>query len=208
MSFASRFLGSGKTMASRLAQNASAWAFPGLLTVGWLLWPALDKEWMQELGLASDPDADWKAVQAAKMARMEAKRIASGGAPRAAAAAAAVAAEEDDAEEEEEVEEASPKAETEKEEEEEEEEEKEVAPADEDEEEEQAGGGDDGEGDDDEEEEKEVAAFPKLYDPVKGKNLTREEIWDNFTLKSIDFLAEDDDDEEEEEEEGEGKNRK
>ena len=58
-----------------VGKSGALWAFPGLVTAGWLLWPALDQEWLQSLGLASDPDAVVKAVQAAKEAEQELERL-------------------------------------------------------------------------------------------------------------------------------------
>ena len=163
---------------ARTAGTAGAyWVFPGLLTAGWLLWPALDQEWLQSIGLATDPSLVVKQVQEAKVARMEARLKAKGIAP----ASAAAAKEEEEDEEEEEEEEAAA------------EEEEEPAPADE---EEDSGDDDDDDGDDDDDDDDDDAGPPPkpLYDPVKGDKLTPDEMWDNFTLKAVRMNDDDDDD--------------
>ena len=146
------------------------WAVPAAVGGTWFIWPALDQEWLIELGLAKEPDLHIKAVQAAKEARMAAKKKAK-------------PASEEEEEEEEEAEE-EPAAEEE---------------SDEGGDEEAGGeeeeGGDEG-GDDDDEEEEDESSIPK-FEPLLPKTAgkTQEEIWDNFTLKSI-RPGEDDDEEE------------
>ena len=165
---------------ARTAGTAGAyWVFPGLLTAGWLLWPALDQEWLQSIGMATDPSLVVKQVQEAKVARMEAHMKAKG------IEVPSKAAKEEEEEEEEEEEAPAP------------EEEEEPAPADEEEDDGGDEGGDeDDEGDDDDDDE-DVGPPPKpLYDPVKGDNLTSAEMWDNFTIKAVRMNDEDDDDDE------------
>ena len=54
-------------------QHLGMWAFPLAVGGAWFIWPALDQEWLIELGLAKEPDLHIKAVQAAKEARMASK---------------------------------------------------------------------------------------------------------------------------------------
>ena len=179
-------LKSQQAWAKTAGKAGAFWIFPGLLTAGWLLFPALDQEWKREVGLETDPSLIIKQVEAAKTARMEAFMKAKGiEKPKAD--------EKEDEEEEEEEEEEAPPAE-------EEEEEEEAGPADEEEDVVEEGGDDEEEGGDDEEEEDddEEAPPPKpLYDPVKGGDLTKDEMWDNFILKAIKMNDEDDDDDDE-----------
>jgi hypothetical protein len=171
-----------KGLASQIAwgrtvgASAGYWAFPGLMIAGWILWPALDQEWLQGLGLATDPEAIVKTVQEAKTVRMEAHFKAKGGG--AVLAVDDNAGKENDDEEEEEEEEAPV-------------EEADPAPADEEEDvpEEEAE-----EEDEEEEEESEDAPAKPLYDPVKGEHLTTDELWDNFILKAVRMNDDDDDD--------------
>lgn len=123
------------------------------------------------MGLAKDPEAGVQAVQAAKVARLEAFNLA-----RGIVAPSAVAA----MEEEDEEGEGEPDEETAVE---EEEEEEEAPPADEDEEEE-------------EEEESGGIKVKPLLTPAKGDKLSIFEMWDNFTIKSV-KMTDDDDDEDE-----------
>jgi len=164
-------------MASRFQ---AAWVFPLAAGATWFLWPALDVEWLMGMGLAKDPEADIKMVAAAKVARMEAFEKARGG-----GVVKAVVVEEEEEEEEEVVEDAKDEGGDEEGESGEEEEE----------------GGESGEGESEEEEEEEdeeeAAPLKPLFDPVKGEKLTEEEVWDNFTLKTLAFLADDDDDDDE-----------
>ena len=189
-------LKSQQAWAKTAAKAGAYWIFPGLLTAGWLLFPALDQEWKQNLGLETDPMLVVKQVQDAKTARMEAFMKAKGiEKPKASE-------KEDDEEEEEEEEEAPAEEEA------EEEEGEEAGPADEEEdsgaaeeeEEEEKEGGDDEEGEEDEDDDDEESGPPPkpLYDPVKGANLTHNEIWDNFTLKALKMNDDDDDDDEDE----------
>jgi hypothetical protein len=152
------------------------WAFPAAVGATWFIWPALDQEWLIELGLAKEPDLHIKAVQAAKDARMALKKKNKPAEPD----------EEEEEEPEEEAEEEAPEEEVADEPEPEAEEEgsggdEEEAAAD-------AGGDEDG-GDEEEEEEdeEEEGALPKfkpLLEKKEGKSL--EEVWDvsllNFSL--------------------------
>ena len=162
------------------------WAFPALTLVTWILWPALDQEWMQGLGLEPDPEAGVKTVQAAKDARL---------AIRVSSVPMGAGKEKDEEEEEEE-----DAAEVEEEEEAEEKEEEEAAADEEEEVEEKEA---EEEEEEDEEEEAESKIKP-LYVPLVGDSLALEDLWDNFTIKAVrtneDDSFEDDEDEEEEEE--------
>jgi hypothetical protein len=150
------------------------WAFPALTLVTWILWPALDQEWMIGLGLEPDPEAGVKVVQAAKDARL---------AIRVSPTTVAMI----EKEEEEEEEEAAA------------EEDEEEAAA---EEEEEKDSEEEGE-DDDEEDEAKIVIKP-LYVPLKGEKLGLEDLWDNFTIKAVRNNEDDpfEDDEEEDEDEG------
>jgi hypothetical protein len=166
------------------------WAFPALTLVTWILWPALDQEWMQGLGLEPDPEAGVKTVQAAKDARL-AIRVSS----------VSMGAGKEKEEEEEEEEEEAAEVEEEEEEEKEAEEEEEEAAADEEEEAEEK----EAEEEEEEDEEEEVESKIKpLYVPLVGDSLDLEDLWDNFTIKAVRTNEDDpfEDDEEEEEEEG------
>jgi len=193
-------LKSQQAWAKTAATAGAYWIFPGLLTAGWLLFPALDQEWKESLGLATNPSLVVKQVQDAKTARMEAFMKAKGiETPKAA--------EKDEDEEEEEAEEEEEEAPVE---EEEEAEEEAAGPADEEEdtgaeEEEKEEEEEEESGDDDEEEEEDDEAPPPkpLYDPVKGANLTNHEMWDNFILKTVKMNDEDDDDDEDEDDDDE-----
>ncbi|CAB9512808.1 expressed unknown protein (Partial), partial [Seminavis robusta] len=165
--FRSAFRKASPTVAQLMRPNPAPyamWAFPLALGATWFIWPALDQEWLIELGLAKEPDLHIKAVQAAKDARMAAK---SKDKP-----AAAKEEEEEEEEEEAEEEEAAPAAE---------EEEEESGGGDE----EEAGGEEESGGDDDDEEEGEESALPK-FAPLLAKSdgSSLEEAWDNFTLKA------------------------
>ena len=143
------------------------WSVPAAVGGAWFIWPALDQEWLIELGLAKEPDLHIKAVQAAKEARMAAKQKAKPAAPKE--------------EEEEEEEEEEPAAEEEA--------------ADEGGEEES--GGDEEEGGDDDDEEEEESSIPKFEPLVaKSDGTSLEAAWDNFTIKSIRPGEDDDDDDE------------
>jgi hypothetical protein len=173
------------------------WAFPALTLVTWILWPALDQEWMQGLGLEPDPEAGVKTVQAAKDARL-AIRVSS------VSMGAGKEKEEEEEEEEEaaEVEEEEEEAAGEEEEKEvEEKEEEEEAAADEDEEEEKEAEEEEEEEEDEEEAESNIKP---LYVPLVGDALALEDLWDNFTIKAVRTNEDDpfEDDEDEEEEEG------
>jgi hypothetical protein len=180
-----------KGLASQIAwgrtvgASAGYWAFPGLMIAGWILWPALDQEWLQGLGLATDPEAIVKTVQEAKTVRMEAHFKAKGGG--AVLAVDDNAGKENDDEEEEEEENDDEEAPPEQ------EEEADPAPADEEEDvpEEDVPEEEDEE---EEEEESEDAPVKPLYDPVKGEHLTTDELWDNFILKAVRMNDDDDDD--------------
>jgi hypothetical protein len=151
------------------------WAFPITLGLGWFMWPALDYEWKMEMGFAPDPEAAINKVHNAKLARMEALKIAKGGSVSSGALKDAFAEKDDDDEEEEEATE----------------EETEDSP------------GEDGDddvpaaeyGDAEEEEEEEEIKFKPLFVPTKAEKLGPKEIWDNFTIKALN-MSEDDDDEE------------
>ena len=187
--------------AKHLGSNGIYWAFP--LTVGltWLIWDALDEEWLVSLKLATDPEALNKRIETERLARLEALKK-----PKPTILKSPVAKEtpveiEDDEPEEDEVpeeeKEDSPSEEVEEE-----------APADEDSEDVPAGeDGDDaaeeGEEEEEEEEEESEVVIKPLYDPIKGKKLGKKDIWDNFTIKALN-MGEDDDDDDEEEEEEEG----
>ncbi|GKY94512.1 hypothetical protein MPSEU_000417100 [Mayamaea pseudoterrestris] len=176
----------------RTLSSEAVWIVPAGLGAGWLLWPAMDHEWKMELGLARDPDAEMFKVQEMKKQRYEAKFGKS------------MDAKDEDEEEEDEPED--------------DEEEKEDGPEEEapeeESEEEGIGGGDDdandtgdddddAAGDDEEEEEEEEESpiqVPPLYVPTKGK-LTPEQVWDNYTIRAVNWLADDDDDEDEEDDE-------
>ena len=74
--------------------------------------------------------------------------------------------------------------------------------------EEEEGGGDDGDageeggdGEEGEDEEEEKVPTKPMLVPAKGPNLSREDLWDNFAIKSL-KMTEDDDDDDDEEEEG------
>jgi hypothetical protein len=159
--------------------DRAVWALPGLTLVGWILWPALDAEWMIGMGLFDDPMAGNNMVQAAKDVRMAAKG------PIGGAAAAEEEEEEEEAEEEAEEEEAAA-----------EEEEEEEAAADEEEEEEKE---EEAEEEDDEDEAKIV--IKPLYLPTKAAKLNKEDMWDNFTIKAV-RMSDDDDDDDDEDEDG------
>jgi outer membrane biosynthesis protein TonB len=191
------------TLGKASTSQKAIWAFPALTLVTWILWPALDQEWMQGLGLEPDPEAGVKKVQAEKDARLAIK------ADLSAAPSAGKEEEEEEeeaaAEVEEEVEveeeEAAPEEEEKEAEEEVEEveEKEEEAAADEEEEEKEA----EEEEEEDEEEEAESKIKP-LYVPLIGDALALEDLWDNFTIKAVrtneDDSFEDDEDEDEEEE--------
>jgi flagellar biosynthesis GTPase FlhF len=173
---------------SKASYENVLWAVPGLTLVGWILYPAMDEEFMIGLGLFPDPDADVNMVQAAKDARMALKF------PNQASTAGGAAVVE---EEEEEEEEASAEAEEEAASEEEEEEEAAADEAAADEEEEEAA-----DEEEEEEEDEEKIEIKPLYLPTKGKHLDKEDIWDNFTIKAV-RMNEDMDDDDEDEDEGE-----
>jgi hypothetical protein len=158
------------------------WIFPLTVLGGWLIWPAMDQEYMLSMGLVADPEAGVKAVQAARDKRMEAAMLSRGLSGTAGSSSA-------------------PKKKKVVEEEEEEEEEE----AGEDAEEEEGEGGDDGEeeGEEEEEEEEPKPKAKPLYLPTKGKKLTKAEMWDNFTIKAVRMSEDDDDDDEDEEEDDE-----
>ena len=166
---------------TKINKDVLFWTFPGLVTLGWVLWPCIDYEYKMELGLVPDPEAAINRVQAEKDQRLAAKMKSQ--------PAVSSKKEEEEVEEEEEEEEAAAEEEEEK-------------------EEETSGGGDDGgddedvpaaeDGDDegessggdedDEEEESEEAPVPPLYLPTKAKKLSTKEVWDNFTLKAINMV--------------------
>jgi hypothetical protein len=152
------------------------WAFPITLGLGWFMWPALDYEWKMEMGFAPDPEAAMNKVYNAKLARMEALKIAKGGGI-SGALKDAVAEKDDDEEEEEATEEET-------------------------EEESSDGNGDDDvpaaeDGDAEEDEEEEEIKFKPLFVPTKAEKLGPKEIWDNFTIKALNMSEDDDDDDEE-----------
>lgn len=189
--FIQRTLTATLTRTTRTATDNAIWALPGLTLATWLLWPAMDEEFMISVGLAADPEAGVKMVQAAKDARLAAAMPAgeSGGA----------AAEEEEEEEEEAAEEEEEEAAAEEEEAAAEEEEEVTA---EEEEEEVAAGGDDAEEESEEEEEEEEAkvVIKPLYLPTKADKLDKEDMWDNFTIKAVRMNDEDDDDDDDEDE--------
>jgi hypothetical protein len=152
------------------------WAFPITLGLGWFMWPALDYEWKMEMGFAPDPEAAINKVHNAKLARMEALKIAKGGSISSGALQDAVAEKDDDEEEEEATEEET-------------EEESSVDDGDDD-----VPAAEDG---DAEEEEEEEIKFKPLFVPTKAEKLGPKEIWDNFTIKALNVSEDDDDDDEE-----------
>jgi hypothetical protein len=162
------------------ARAAVTWAFPVLVGFTWVIWPALDPEWLLEKGLGPDPEADLTMVHNARMARLEAYQKQHGGSSSAAG--------DEDADDEEEEENVGEEA-------------NEEEDSGDDGEEEQSGedGGDEESGDaeEDEEEEEEIKAKP-LFEPTKG---TQGGGWDTFTVKSLKF-GEDDDEEEDDEDDG------
>mmetsp|Transcript_22207 Transcript_22207/g.28723 ORF Transcript_22207/g.28723 Transcript_22207/m.28723 type:complete len:194 (+) Transcript_22207:130-711(+) len=169
----------------QVASEGALWIFPGVVTLSWLVFPAIDRGWRVEAGWTPDPESDVKMVEAAKMVRMEAYYKEKG---LALPGTTAAKADDEEEEEEPEEEEAGGAADEEGEDESGDDE----ADADE--------SGDDevdaGEDDDDDEEE-----APKkktgIFSPVKKGNLTLEEQWDNFTMKAINYGDEDDDDDDE-----------
>ena len=50
------------------------WAVPVGVGAAWFIWPALDREWLIEMGLAKEPDLHIKAVAEAKEKRMAMKK--------------------------------------------------------------------------------------------------------------------------------------
>jgi hypothetical protein len=191
MSFFQRMLAA---QMKRLNTDSAMWAFPALVGFGWFLWPAIDYEWKMEMGLAPDPEAAMNRVYNAKLARMEAVKIAKqggGGGGADGSGSLKVAAEKEEEEEQEEEEEGV----------EAEEEQEEVAAEEEEEKEGEAATGDDdvpamedGDADEEEAEEEEESElkFKPLYVPTKAKKLGPKEIWDNFTIKALN-MSEDDD---------------
>ncbi|GAX20448.1 hypothetical protein FisN_22Hh014 [Fistulifera solaris] len=163
------------------ARAAVTWAFPVLVGFTWVIWPALDPEWLLEKGLGPDPEADLTMVHNARMARLEAYQKQHGG--------SSAAKEEDADEEEEEEEEESAEEEANEEEESGEEGEEEQS---------SEGGGDEESGDaeEDEEEEEEIKLKP-LFEPTKG---TQGGGWDTFSVKSLKFGEDDDEDDEDDDE--------
>jgi hypothetical protein len=183
MSFFHRVMSSQVTK-SILGSNSLLWVFPLTATFGWILYPVLDTEWLQEMGLASDPNAELVRVSAARMARLqahaaakEAKKAKVTSSSSAAVVATKHKKEEDKEEEGEEPEEDAGAVE------------EEDAGAVEEEDE-------DGK-ESEEEEEAEPTAVKRLYYPIKGDKLTTEELWYNFTVKTI-RLSDAEDEEEDE----------
>jgi flagellar biosynthesis GTPase FlhF len=194
------------------------WGVPLVMTAAWLLYPTLDQNWLVEVGWAADPEATINRVEEEKQKRLQAFKLAKGIPASGTKTTKKEKVEEEEEEEEEEQGEEEESTEEETSEEEEEEEspketsEEEDVPAmedgDEDAEEE---GEDEKEAEEEEEEEEEeeddddekepVPGGPFLYDPVKGDNLTYEEIFDNFTIKSL-HMTDDDDDDDDDEDEG------
>jgi hypothetical protein len=154
------------------------WGFPLAVFGGWILFPALDYDWKISVGLEADPEAPSNAVQAAKDARREAFEKAKG------QSTPATQEEDDDDVEEEDT--AEP-------EEEQEAEEEPTTDGDENEESEESE-----EEEAEEEEEEEKIEIKPLYMPTKGKNLTPQDIWDNFTSKAVRMSEDDDDDDDDE----------
>jgi len=199
----------------QVASEGALWIFPGVVTLSWLVFPAIDRGWRVEAGWTPDPESDVKMVEAAKMVRMEAYYKEKG---LALPGTTAAKADDEEEEEEPEEEEAGGPAEEEGEDESGDDEADadesgddeadadesgdDEADADEsgDDEADADESGDDeadaGEDDDDDEEE-----APKkktgIFSPVKKGNLTLEEQWDNFTMKAINYGDEDDDDDDE-----------
>lgn len=166
----------------KIRTDLIVWAVPLGLTAAWVIFPAIDYDYRIEIGVTPDPEGPSKFVQAGMVARKAAYEQAKALGGKAKASKAEETVEEED-EPEPEVEEV-------------EEEEEEPAPvgddSEESEEEEPAPVGDDSEESEEEEEEEEEVVVKPLYMPTKGKHLTNEEIWDNFTLKAINYRDEDD----------------
>ena len=164
---------------TKINKDVLFWTFPGLVTLGWVLWPCIDYEYKMEMGWVPDPEAAINRVQAEKDQRLAAKMK------------------------------LKPAVSSKQEEEEEEEEAAEEETASEEEEEETSGGGDDaggdedvpaaedgddddeGEsgGDDEDEEESEETPPPPLYLPTKAEKLSTKDVWDNFTLKAVNMVC-------------------
>jgi hypothetical protein len=176
------------------------WLFPAAIGATWLIWDALDEEWLISLNLATDPEALNKRVENARLARLEALKKPKPTVLKSPESKVAVVEEEEEEPDEEEDAPAEDKDDFQADEEEEE------SPVDDKEDTDDVPAGEDGddeaaaEEEEEEEEETEVVIKP-LYDPIKGKKLGKKEVWDNFTIKALN-MSEDDDDDEEEEEEG------
>jgi hypothetical protein len=179
MSGFQRLLRSQTAWARQVGGGGILWAFPATVFAGWMLFPALDYEWKMSLGLAPDPEAGEKMVQAAKMARLD---ILKG--PQLNVAAAAPEEEEEEAEEEE----AEP------------EEEEEAGEQGGDEPEPDSENEDD---DDDDEEEVKIVTMSveKVFGGKKSTGDIKVDAWENFSIKSVKMSEDDDDDEDEDEEE-------
>jgi hypothetical protein len=186
------------------------WGVPLVMTAAWLLYPTLDQNWLMEVGWAADPEAHINLVEEEKQKRLQAYKLAKG-IPASGTKTTKKEKVEEEQEEEEQEEEEEESTEEEMSDEEEDEEspketsEEEDVPAMEDGDEDAEEEGEEEAGEEEEEEEEEddekepVPGGPFLYDPVKGDNLTYEEIFDNFTIKSLHMTDDDDDDDDEDE---------
>lgn len=167
---------------TKINKDVLFWTFPGLVTLGWILWPCIDYEYKMEMGWAPDPEAAINRVQAEKDQRLAAKMKLK---PAVSSKEEEEEAEEEAAEEEE-------------------------AAAEEEEEETSGGGGGEDAGDDEDvpaaedgddedegesggvdedEEESEEAPPPPLYLPTKAEKLSTKDVWDNFTLKAVNMVC-------------------
>jgi hypothetical protein len=174
------------TQIRRANADQMLWTYPLLVGFGWFIWDTLDEEWLISLNLATDPEAILNRVEKERVERQEAVLKAKQTVLKSPGIVKTKAAVVEDDEPEEE----------------EEEEQKDEDSNDADEDDVPAGeDGDDSEEEEEEEEEEEVVVKP-LYVPTKGKKLSVQELWDNFTIKALNMSEDDDDDEEEEDEEG------
>jgi hypothetical protein len=154
---------------TRFLASEAVWVVPAGIGGAWLVWPALNFEWKMEMGLATSPDADMFRVQEEKQKRYEAKF---------GKKADAKDDDDEEAEEEEDTEEEEDKENPEEDEEEADQGESGAGGDDE-----EAGDKDDDADDEEEDEEEESAiVVPPLFVPSKGK-LSKEQVWDNFTIK-------------------------
>mmetsp|Transcript_8368 Transcript_8368/g.23197 ORF Transcript_8368/g.23197 Transcript_8368/m.23197 type:complete len:212 (+) Transcript_8368:96-731(+) len=95
-----KLLQSQMMYARQVAERGAFWIVPGVLTLGYIVFPAIDQGYRVEKGWTKDPETDVKMVQAAKMVRMEAY-FAAKGMPMPGTKPAAAEEEEEEEEEEE-----------------------------------------------------------------------------------------------------------